>query len=168
LKQLVLLRHAKSSWKDPALSDLKRPLKKRGESDAREMARRLNALGLNVERVLMSPALRAQQTLALMTDENGFGGNAGEVIPDLYTFSYEDLMLFLKTLDDGCRCVAIVGHNPAITDLINFLTLEEIANVPTCGVAVLNIDSEKWSSLRAGGAVLKYYDYPKNDPDLDL
>lgn len=165
MKQLVLIRHAKSSWKDPALSDLMRPLKKRGERDARAMAKRINALGLNVEKVFLSPARRVVQTADIMADEAGLGRDCSETVPDLYTFSYEDIMLFLKGLADDYRCLAVVGHNPAITDLVNFLTLEEIANIPTCGVAVLNLEIEKWSKLRAGGALLKYYDYPKNDSD---
>ena len=166
MKQLVLIRHGKSSWKDPALSDLKRPLKKRGERNARDMARRLNALGLGVEKTYMSPALRVTQTVELMGEVAVLGDI--EVKPELYTFSYEDLMLFLKQLDDGLKCVAVAGHNPAITDLVNFLTLEEIANIPTCGVAVLELDAEKWAGLRAGGARLGHYDFPRNEVAVEV
>lgn len=163
MKQLILIRHGKSSWKDPALTDLKRPLKNRGERNAREMAMRLQRVGLNVEKVFMSPALRVTQTVQLMAEETGFGNGVSEIHPELYTFSYEDLMLFLKAQDDSLKCVALAGHNPAVTDLLNFLTLEEVANIPTCGVAVLDLDLEKWAKLRAGGARLSYYDFPKND-----
>jgi len=168
LKQLVLIRHAKSSWKDPALSDLMRPLKKRGERDARDMAKRFNALGLNVEKVLMSPALRVVQTLDMMTEETGFGRDINEITPELYTFSYEAIMLCLKALDDHWHSIAVIGHNPAVTDLVNFLALEEIANIPTCGMVVLSLNIEKWSKVRAGCATMKYYDYPKNDVDMDI
>ena len=168
MKQLVLIRHAKSSWKDPALSDLMRPLKKRGERDAREMAKRFNALGLNVDRVLMSPALRAVQTLDTMAAESGFGRDVSEIVPDLYTFSYEAIMLYLKELSDDFTSVAVVGHNPAVTDLVNFLALEEIANIPTCGIVVLSLNIEKWGKIRAGSATISYYDYPKNDVDMDI
>ena len=168
MKQLLLIRHAKSSWKDPALSDLKRPLKKRGQRDAAEMAQRLNALGLNVETVFMSPALRVMETVEEMGGQTGFGRGICEVAPDLYTFSYEDIMLFLKKLDDTLKSVAVVGHNPAITDLLNFLTLEEVSNIPTCGIALLELDVEKWSKLRAGGASLSHYDFPKNEIDVDV
>lgn len=168
MKQLVLIRHAKSSWKDPSLSDLMRPLKKRGERNAKDMAGRLAALGLGVEKVFESPARRVVQTLEIMADETGFGRDATEIVPELYTFSYEDIVLYLKKMDDQFTCIAIAGHNPAITDLVNFLTLEDIANIPTCGIAVLTLDIEKWSKLRAGGAQLKHYDYPKNEMDLDI
>lgn len=168
MKQLVLIRHGKSSWKDPALSDLMRPLKKRGERNAKDMSRRLSALGLSVEKAYASPARRVAQTLEIMTAETGFARGVTETVPELYTFSYEDILLFLKKLDDQLKCVAIAGHNPAITDLVNFLSLEEIANIPTCGIAVLHLDIEKWGKLRAGGAELRHYDYPKNEMDMDI
>ena len=163
MKRLVLIRHGKSSWKDPALSDLKRPLKKRGERNAGEMAERLATLGLDVERLYMSPALRVTQTVERMTEKTGFAAGVTEISPELYTFSYEDILLFIKALDSGVQCVALAGHNPAITDLVNFLTLEEIANIPTCGIAVLDLEKDGWANLRAGGARLSHYDYPKND-----
>ena len=167
MKRLVLIRHGKSSWKDPALSDLKRPLKKRGERNAGEMAERLATLGLDVERLYMSPALRVTQTVERMTEKTGFASDVTEISPELYTFSYEDILLFIKALDNGVHCVALAGHNPAITDLVNFLTLEEISNIPTCGIAVLDLEKDSWASLRAGGARLSHYDYPKNDVAVD-
>lgn len=168
MKQLVLIRHGKSSWKDPALSDLKRPLKKRGERNAREMAQRLDSLELNLEKLYMSPALRVTETVETMTDETGFASGICEIAPELYTFNYEDILLFIKELDDTCERVALAGHNPAITDLVNFLTLEDISNIPTCGIAVLSLDKEKWSKLRAGGAKLTHYDFPKNDVAIEV
>ena len=168
MKQLILVRHAKSSWKDPALTDLMRPLKKRGERDAREMAQRLAALQLGAEKALLSPAKRVVQTADILTEDGAFAEGISEIVPDLYTFSYEDLAMYLKQLDDAITSVVLVGHNPAITDLLNFLALEEITNVPTCGIAVLEVDTEKWSELRAGGAELRHYDYPKSELDGDL
>ncbi len=165
MKQLVLIRHAKSSWKDPALTDLKRPLKKRGEQDAPAMAVRLAALNLPVEKVFLSPARRVMQTVELMTGETGFARGLTEVCPELYTFSYEDIMLFLREQREW-DCVGVVGHNPAITDLVNFLTLEELNNVPTCGIAVIDLDISGWDRLGAGNGQLRYYDFPKNDQPI--
>ncbi len=53
-------------------------------------------------------------------------------------------------------------------DLVNFLTLEEIANIPTCGVAVLELEAQKWSGVRAGKARLAFYDYPKNEVAVEI
>ncbi len=163
MKQLVLIRHAKSSWKDPSLTDLKRPLKKRGERDARDMAGRLAFLNPPVEKVFLSPARRVVQTIELMTAETGFAEGLTQMVPELYTFSYEDLMIFLRQHGGDFDTLAVVGHNPAITDLVNFLTLEELANVPTCGLAIIDLDIDGWDQIRAGQGTLRHYDYPKND-----
>lgn len=168
MKKLVLIRHGKSSWKDPALTDLKRPLKKRGERNAREMAKRLENQDLGIDRMYLSPALRVTQTIETMTDETGFVQGVCEIRPELYTFNYEDLLLFVRELDDSYQCIGVAGHNPAITDLVNFLTLDDISNIPTCGVAVLDVEKGKWSQLRAGGAKLTFYDFPKNEVSVDV
>jgi phosphohistidine phosphatase len=167
LKQLLLLRHGKSSWRDPALTDLNRPLKKRGIRDAAEMAHRLERLPHRVERVLMSPARRVIDTVDQMTATTGFGRDIGEVLPELYTFSYEDIMFVLKALDNSLQSVAIAGHNPAMTDLLNFLCLESVANVPTCGMAFIRLDLPHWREIMAGSGSLECYDFPKSNAAPD-
>lgn len=164
MKTLLLIRHAKSSWKDPVLTDLQRPLKKRGIRNASDMAGRLAALDHAVEQVFTSPARRAIETLELMTEATGFGRDATQVLADLYSFDYDDVMLTLRKLDDRWQSVAVVGHNPAITDLVNFLALEHIANIPTCGIALLRLDIDQWAEMRAGCGKLTHYDFPKNEP----
>ena len=168
MKQLVLIRHGKSSWKDPAISDLMRPLKGRGQSDAREMARRLAERGQCVDRVVLSPARRVLETVELMTAESGFGRGVSEVMPELYTFNYEDIIHCVKAFDETLSAVAIVGHNPAITDLINFLCLEELGNLPTCGVAIVDLDIDSWSAVRAGSGSIRLCDYPKREIDTGI
>jgi phosphohistidine phosphatase len=166
LKQLLLIRHGKSSWRDPALTDLNRPLKKRGLRDASEMAGRIEGLPLVLDVILLSPARRVIETLDQMTAENGFGEGLGSILPELYTFSYEDIIFTLRDLKDQ-QAVAVVGHNPAITDLVNFLCLESISNIPTCGVALIDLDIDLWRDTRAGCGSLAYYDYPKNSDPVD-
>ncbi|MCK9469175.1 MAG: histidine phosphatase family protein [Porticoccaceae bacterium] len=167
MKTLLLIRHGKSSWKDPALTDLQRPLKKRGIRNAREMGERLGKLEHGVERVFTSPARRTVETLELMAEAAGFGAESSEVVADFYSFDYDDLMVAIGKTDDRWQSVAVVGHNPAITDLVNFLALEHLINIPTCGVALLKLDIRRWNDLRAGCAKLEHYDYPKNDPDSE-
>ncbi len=167
MKSLLLIRHAKSSWKDPSLTDLQRPLKKRGIRNARDMAQRLAKLDHGVERVFSSPAKRTLETLELMEEATGFGAGRVEVVAELYSFDYDDVMITLRKIDDRWQSIAVVGHNPAITDLVNFLALEHIANIPTCGVALLRLDIKRWRDLKAGCARLDHYDYPKSDTDSD-
>ncbi len=163
VKTLLLIRHAKSSWKDPTLTDLQRPLKKRGIRNAAEMAARIARLDHRVERIFTSPARRAIQTLEQMAEATGFGAGELEVMPDLYSFDYDDVMLTLRKLDERWQAVAVVGHNPAITDLVNFLALEHLANIPTCGIALLRLDIRRWEALGAGTGTLEHYDFPSNE-----
>lgn len=165
MKTLLLVRHAKSSWKEPALTDLQRPLKKRGIRNAMEMGQRISKLSHGVQRVFTSPAQRAMQTVDLITEAGGFSPHILEVSPDLYSFDYDDVMLYLRNLDDQWQSVAVVGHNPAITDLVNFLALDHIANIPTSGIALLELDINTWKDLKAGCARLQHYDFPKNDTE---
>lgn len=167
MKTLLVIRHAKSSWKDPALTDLQRPLKKRGSHNAVEMAERLGQRQVTVEQVFCSPANRALQTVEHMAPILGIPGGQVEIASDLYTFDYAELMRYLRMLPDSYTDVALVGHNPAITDLVNFLTLEAIRNIPTCGVALLEMDIAEWRDLKAGVARLVHYDFPKNEEGDD-
>lgn len=167
MKTLLLIRHAKSSWKEPALTDLQRPLKKRGIRNATEMGQRLARLDQRVQRIFTSPAQRAMQTIELITEAGDFGRDMLEVAPDLYSFDYDDVMVYLRKLDDQWQSVAVVGHNPAITDLVNFLALDHIANIPTCGIAQLELDIASWGEMKAGCGKLLHYDFPKNDPDAE-
>ncbi len=163
MKTLLLIRHAKSSWKNPSLSDLQRPLKKRGIDNARDMAGRLQELDVNIEKVLCSPANRATETLEVMTGVlTGWQGKS-EILTELYSFDYDEMMLVLRKLDDRWLSVAVVGHNPAVTDLVNFLALENLRNIPTCGVGLLRLDIDHWREMGAGCGRLDHYDFPNSD-----
>jgi phosphohistidine phosphatase len=98
-----------------------------------------------------------------MAEATGFGAGELEVMPDLYSFDYDDVMLTLRKLDERWQAVAVVGHNPAITDLVNFLALEHLANIPTCGIALLRLDIRRWEALGAGTGTLEHYDFPSNE-----
>jgi len=162
MKTIALIRHAKSSWKDTSLSDLNRPLNRRGRVNAPEMGRRLQAQPVSMRRVFTSPAVRAMETAEWLMPSLGLGESNLEVVPALYTFNYEEVLAWLRSLDRGADRFALICHNPAMTDLVNFLTLMQIEKIPTCGVALLQIDIGSWQDLGAGMAALTYFDFPKS------
>ncbi|MCV6605831.1 MAG: histidine phosphatase family protein [Porticoccaceae bacterium] len=163
MKQLILVRHGKSSWADEQLRDIERPLNKRGLRNAPEMGRRLRAAGVSVERIYSSPAVRAFHTAELVAEELGFATGDIETLPSLYTFNYEELLSVVRSLDDACNPVMMVCHNPAITDLVNFLALSHLGNIPTAGVATLSLQHNSWADSCAGSAELVEFDYPKKE-----
>ena len=159
MKTLYLLRHAKSSWEFER-EDIDRPLSPRGARACELMAREIQALDCNPEIVFSSPALRARQTIEGVSQ--AFAGNLkAHIDDDLYTFSYRDLMTWCRALPERFSRVLVVGHNPAVTELVNALSGQEIENVPTCGYVHLSLDKGQWCSIYPGTMQLEHYVTPK-------
>ena len=162
MKTIALIRHAKSSWKDTTLPDLDRPLNRRGRLNAPEMGRRLQEQPVSLKRVFSSPAVRAVETAEWLMPSLGLSAAKLDVVTALYTFNYEDILAWLRSLDRGADGFALICHNPAVTDLVNFLTLMQIDKIPTCGVALLQVDINHWQDLGAGMAEMDYFGTPKS------
>ena len=117
MKVLILIRHAKSSWKNPGIPDRARPLNKRGKRDAPAMGERLAERGIEVDRVISSPATRALATAEVITEEIGFPWD--EIIVDerLYHADKFEMLEVVQGLDDHLDCVMCFGHNPGLSGL---------------------------------------------------
>lgn len=165
---LLLLRHAKSSWDNPALADYDRPLAKRGKKAAPRMGVEIAALGLRPDLILCSSAVRARDTLALVLPE--LGTPSPEVVYDdaLYMATPSALLALLRKLSanaDGPRTVMVVGHNPGLEELAELLVdggnedAQELLaeKFPTCALAVLTFDGEGWDSIAPGAARLSQF-----------
>jgi phosphohistidine phosphatase len=154
LKTLHLLRHAKSDWDDPKLSDEQRPLNGRGKRDAKRLGRHLELHPIDVQVVFCSPALRARRTLeaiasalpgALVTEE-----------PGIYAASADQLLGFLIRRSKGHRSVLLVGHNPGFETLTRVLlpAAEAPDAFPTCTLATLTFETEQWAAIEPGSGRL--------------
>ena len=164
MKTLHLIRHAKSSWEDSLLSDPERPLKKRGRKDAALMASAIREAGWLDTAVFCSTAVRARQTIALIGDAQQQGDDSSVDAPvvyqdALYTFDYRDLMQWLRNRREPS--VTIVGHNPALHELIEWLSGQWLDNFPTCGYCQLSIDSSEWSAITRGAGSIDAYVVPR-------
>lgn len=165
MRRLWLLRHAKSSWDDPQLTDADRPLSKRGRRAAERMRRYLDDAGVRPDAVLCSSALRARETLAAVLP--GLGRELEvRIEPRLYTFSAGDLLDRLLAVPDDVRSVLLVGHNPAIEDLAESLAREGDRlpdleqRFPTAALALLDLDVDSWSAARPGCGALEAFVTP--------
>ena len=161
-KFLYLVRHAKSSWSDASLSDRDRPLNGRGRKSAPNMGSRLAAGGHHPELIVSSPARRAFSTAKKIAKELAF--NKSEIVTDesMYFSGTGGMVGMLESLDDRYGKVMIVGHNPAMTSLLNLLSEASVYNMPTCAIALIAFDMASWSELGAVGGKLLVYDFPKN------
>jgi len=126
------------------------------------MGRRLAAQDHLPELIISSPAKRAFSTARKIARELGY--DQSEIMKDesLYFSGTGGMLEFLENLDDGYQKVMIVGHNPAMTTLLNILSGSSIDNMPTCAVAVIDYPMSSWSELRSIEGQLLVYDFPKN------
>lgn len=160
MKKLFLIRHAKSSWNDPDLSDLDRPLNRRGKENAPMMAKRMSLNWSPPEAVFCSPALRTRETAQFMAEH---WCKDREVVVDerLYENSASSALDVLSEVSSQTDSVALVFHNPTITYLSNVLASLDIPNVPTCGIVILEMEREQWSEIEPASCRLRDFDYPK-------
>lgn len=161
MKKLHLIRHAKSSWRDASMADIERPLNKRGVKSAEVMATQIVKAGCGFERVFCSPAVRAQSTIEQLYQQLPEREITWKIEDALYTFEMRSLLRWCQDLDDAIAEVVIVGHNSALTDLINFVGDRPIENLPTCGYVQLALSVNAWKDLAAGSAQLLSFLKPK-------
>lgn len=164
-RTLILVRHAKSSWSNPGLSDHDRPLNKRGQRDAPRMGRRLAVLDYQPQHLVSSSAARARDTAELIAAEIDYDALAIEVDNQLYGAVPGEILRTVATWDDDIDCGMLVAHNPGITDLVNYLAGADISNIPTCGIAIMRISQSSWFGLYDTAAELLHYDYPRSTDD---
>jgi phosphohistidine phosphatase len=148
MKYLVLMRHAKSSWKDTTLLDHQRPLNKRGKRDAARMGRYIGEQGLFLDAMLCSTAVRARTTAEIFLQEFPFEGEV-QYLDDLYHADPETILSLLANLPDEFNTVMVIGHNP---DFDSFLetVCGESEHMPTACIAYIRFPIGCWVELREG------------------
>jgi len=161
MKELLIVRHAKSSWADEGLDDHERPLNKRGRHDAPLMGRRLAGRGLVPDRVLSSDAVRARETTAAIATGLALDGACIEYARDLYEAAPADWLARLHTLDDKLGRVMLVGHNPTLQALAEQLVDLRVDKFPTAAVVHAALDVERWADAAPGCGRCLDFDYPK-------
>ncbi|MBT8087501.1 MAG: histidine phosphatase family protein [Gammaproteobacteria bacterium] len=161
MKILTLVRHAKSSWKEVGLSDIQRPLNKRGRHDAPEMGRRIKEHGIRPSLIVSSPAVRAWTTAKMIADEIAYPLEFLQRESGLYLASVDEILDVIAAQDDGFNSLMVVGHNPGMTDVANFLSPGLTLNLPTAGVVSVEFDQDNWQLYQRPPTKLRVHDYPK-------
>ncbi|MEZ4458512.1 MAG: histidine phosphatase family protein [bacterium] len=141
MPRLILIRHAKSSWKTDAPTDHERPLNKRGRKDAPRVARHLADIGWTPDRVLCSDALRAIETWALMAPE--LDHPATTTHSRLYHAGVSEFQDVVRPVSTQIQTLAVVAHNPGLEAILSHLS-GEFETLTTCNVALLESNAAKW------------------------
>jgi len=160
MKTLYLIRHAKSDWK-PDLTDFKRPLNKRGIKDTPFMAKKLIELEFNPELIICSSAQRTTATAQLICEEINYPQEEILFNQSIYESSIDNLISLINQFPNKNNEIALIGHNPSITMLANYLTGNYIGNMPTCSIVKIELEIDNWNEVIEGIGIQKYFIYPK-------
>ncbi len=161
MKTLYLLRHAKSSWDNSDLADFDRPLNGRGEKTAPFMGEYMSRNGYDPELILSSPAVRARETARLAKDGDDLTAEI-QYNERIYEASPQTLRQAASEIADQFSSAMIVGHNPGTEGFIRLLTGSS-ETVPTGALAVIDLDIERWSDIRAECGTLRALVRPKEE-----
>jgi len=160
MKTLFLLRHAKSSWKDETLADFERPLNRRGKRAAETMGAYFKSEGIVPELIVCSPAVRARETLELVTKAAKW---STEVRYDqrIYEASGMRLAEVVSQIDNDRKVAMLVGHNPGMEELLLLMTAESVGFATgTC--AKVAVKASKWANAVDKRATLEWLVKPRD------
>jgi phosphohistidine phosphatase len=145
MKTLLVLRHAKSSWKNLVLADIDRPLNKRGKRDAPRIGALLHDEDLIPELIISSPALRARKTAEAVAVNSWYEGEI-EIQADFYPGDPDSFIEAFYSIPDQIERVLIVAHNPGLEELLFVLTGESV-RMPTSALAQVSLPVDRWLDL---------------------
>lgn len=145
VRTLLLMRHAKSSWRDPGIDDHERPLVGRGQRAVSYMVEAFEESELRVSLVLSSTARRAVETANLLIAGLSFEGPL-ELTRRLYLAEAATYLDVLAELAPGTDDVLVIGHNPGISDLVERLTRQEV-DMPTASVAKIELELNDFADI---------------------
>jgi phosphohistidine phosphatase len=152
MKKLILIRHAKSSWKFDVI-DHERPLNDKGLFDSGLVSDLLKNKEIEVDCVMISDALRTKLTSEIILPKLNINENKIVFSHDLYDFSGGNLIQTIKNCDNSVKTLMVFGHNHAITSFVNTYGSLHIDNVPTCGVVIIEFNIDKWNELNQGETI---------------
>ena len=160
MKYLYLVRHAKSSW-EYNLDDFDRPLNKRGEFDAPLMGKILAGKDIKPALIISSPASRAIKTATIIAEYLQYKKPIG-TLNELYHASATNLLQIVKKTSSLHQSLMVFGHNPGLTTFANQLTVDQVDNIPTCGIYAIVFNNNDWATIGLKKGKLLFHDFPKN------
>jgi len=160
-KTIYLIRHAQSSEATAGQKDIERELTSEGKRDVIHVGKYLMSISALPDIILSSNAMRAQQTADLIAEQLQFDTEKIDYDAEIYQASVRNLLFKINSLDDMDESVMLIGHNPALTYLAEYLTKEEVENLAPCGILQLAYPGLSWKEIGEGNCEVKNYYYPE-------
>jgi phosphohistidine phosphatase len=161
MKTLYLLRHAKSSWEEPGVSDADRPLIPKGIKKTGLIVDFLQKRGTAIDLMISSPALRAHETAKIVAKGLNYPLNKIKTDRKIYDSYYDRILDIIYGTSNDLNSLMIVGHNPTITNLANLFLHPGIENMPTSCVVCLSFNTGKWEDIPSQEAIREFIISPK-------
>ena len=152
MKELILLRHAKSSW-DNNLDDRNRPLTEKGVNRIINISKASKNFFLDIDVVYSSPAIRAISTAIITSSVLKINFSKIKINQNLYSFNSQNILSFIKSIDNKFNRVLCVGHNPAFTEVSNLLGNKELIHLPTAGWVKFKLNESDWKDINNGESI---------------
>ena len=152
MKELILLRHAKSSW-DNNLDDRNRPLTEKGVNRIINISKASRKFFLDIDVVYSSPAIRAISTAIITSSVLKINFSKMKINENLYSFNSQNILSFIKSIDNKFNRVLCVGHNPAFTEVANLLGNKELIHLPTAGWVKFKLNELDWKDINNGESI---------------
>ena len=145
MKTLILMRHAKSTWKEKKVDDYDRPLSKRGKKDAPRMGELLKEHNLLPDLIIASTSVRTHETVDLVIEASRYRGNIC-LFSDLYMGEIDVYFTHIRQLSDEVNTLLVIGHNPSLESILQLLT-GKVESLPSGAVAHIQLPVDCWKDL---------------------
>ena len=150
MKTLYLLRHAKSGHEEYIVNDIERHLSARGYKDADKQAAIFKMKYKQPELIITSPAIRAFTTALIFAKHLDYRVTHIQINASIYEASLQKLLNVIYELDEQYQSAMLVGHNPGFTAITNALCGNVINDLPTSGVAAIQLNIAEWNDVELG------------------
>lgn len=155
--QLHLIRHAKAEENTGQYKDFFRPLTSNGMMEAARIANQLKDDKVVPDHIIASPAERTTRTAEIFADQLKFDSEKIVYVEQLYEGRMQEYLNTINAIENQFKTVFLVGHNPIISYMAEYLTGEELGDVPTSGVVSISFTSDNWAEVsKKSGELLKY------------
>jgi phosphohistidine phosphatase len=162
MKTLIIVRHAKSSWDNPMLSDHDRPLLEMGKKRTRLVVNKLQEMNIQPDLIISSSAIRAFETAQYVAKGLNYPKDAIKASESFYMASTREILNEFFDMPDRFNTLMVVGHNPTLTHLANLFLSTPLDNLPTSGVVLLHFKTDHWDQIHLSKPVREEVITPKS------
>lgn len=160
-KDLFIIRHAKTEQISAGQSDFERQLTQRGHADAQLIGEMFKELGIKPDKIYASPAKRTSQTAQILCQSLAISAETIIFEATIYEASLKTLFALVSRFDEGANCAFLIGHNPGLMLLGDYLSNQPIDFLPTTGTIYLHFEIDSWQEVSAGLGHQQWFKTPK-------